>query len=154
MKRCIIIWIFAALLISGCGQYTQLRDPITFYYVRKDYSSDMQSILGSEEWESPEDRNLQHLLALYLMGPTRDDLVSLLPNATKVLSLEQSEQHIFLTLSDASLSESDFTLVCACLAQTLLNLTDAQQITVTCASRSMTLRLEDVTLFDTLWETK
>lgn len=149
MKRWISFLLLLALLLGGCGHYTQMREPVTFYYVRQDYSSDMRSVLDSEQWEATGHKDdLNYLLSLYFMGPSREDLISPLPPDAKLISLEQSDSRIILTLTELSISDADYTLACACLAQTLFGTTDAQQITVISASKNVTIYKDNLALQD------
>lgn len=155
MKRRISFLLLLALLLSGCGHFAQMRDPVTFYYVRQDYSSDMLGVLGSEQREAAGHKNdLHRLLAMYLMGPSREGLISPLPRGTSLISLEQSDSRIILELTELSMSDADYTLACACLAQTLLGITGATQIIVISASRSVTLHKDNLALQDTSGLTK
>lgn len=149
MKRRISFLLLLALLLGGCGHYIQMREPVTFYYVRQDYSSDMRSILDSEQWEATGHKDdLNYLLSLYFMGPSREDLISPLPPDAKLISLEQSDSCIILTLTELSMSDADYTLACACLAQTLFGVTDARQITIISASKNVTLYKDNLALHD------
>lgn len=150
MKQRISSLLLLALLLGGCGHYTQMREPVTFYYVRQDYSSDMRSVLDSEQWEVTGHKDdLNYLLSLYFMGPSREDLTSPLPPETKLISLEQSDSRMILTLTELSMSDADYTLACACLAQTFLGITDAQQITIISASKNVTIYKDNLVLQDT-----
>lgn len=154
MKRLIPL-LLSVLLLTGCVRYQAMREPVTFYYVRKNYPSEMRSVLDSEEWEAAGHReDLHYLLALYFMGPSGKDLVSPLPEDTKIVSLEQSENCIALTLTRMNLPESDFTLACACLAQTLLGITSADQITISDSENTVTMGHDALSLFDTIIPTE
>lgn len=155
MKRQICSLLLLALLLGGCGNFAQMKEPVSFYYVRQDYSSDMLEVLDSELWEAAGHRDdLHYLLALYFMGPSREDLISPLPPDARLISLEQSDSCITLNLTELSMSDADYTLACACLARTLLGITDAQQITIISASKNVTLYKDNLALCDTSGLTK
>lgn len=144
--------ILACLLLSGCGSLTEgLREPVNFYYVRSGYQTDMSSPIGSEQREAAGHRqDLRYLLAMYLMGPSQEPLRSPLPSGTQILSLDENDTLLTICLTDLDeiLSDADYSLACACLSLTLLDLTDMQSITVASGSRSITMTQENVLYMD------
>ena len=85
-------------------------------------------------------------MALYSMGPSKEDLQSPLPRNTQIMPIERSADRIVLSLSEnaQTLTDSDFTLASACLALTCMDLTDTQQITVECGDRKITIREDNL----------
>ena len=83
------------------------------------------------------------------MGPTSEELRSPLPSGTRIHSEIQDDQ-ILLTLSDdaLTLSDLDYSLACACLTLTCLDITDADSVTVSCGDRVRTMTQESLTLYD------
>jgi len=153
MKRLICGGLACLLLVlTGCVSYTEgLRDPVTFYYVRRDYREDMSSPIGSEQREaSGHQLDLHYLLSLYMMGPSQEALVRAFPQGTKVMSLEREGSALDLVLSDVEdrLSEAEYALACLCLSRTLLELTDAQSVTIASGSRSITMTNDNVSTQD------
>lgn len=142
MRR-LLCAVCAALLLSGCSTLPAFSHNTTiFYYMRKNYQEDLSSPIGCEIRETPErKKEIGYALALYLMGPSTDGLVSPLPAGTQVLALERGSSDITITITDttATLKESEYTLACACLSLTIMELTDAQQVTVCSGSRSATI---------------
>ena len=153
MKRWIAAFL-SCLLLSGCGNLTGgLHDTVTFYYVRSDYQADMSSPIGTEQREATGHRNdLRYFLAMYLMGPAQESLSSLLPSRTQILSLEERDSQLVIRLSnlDEVLSDSDYSLACACLTLTFLELSGLQGITVESGSRSITMNQDNIAYFDTV----
>lgn len=151
MKR-LICGVLACLFLIGCSGYTEgLRNPVTFYYVRADYWEDMSSPIGSEQREaSGHQRDISYLLSLYLMGPYQEGLVYAFPMGTKAVSLDREGPALDLVLSDTeeSLSEAEYALACLCLSRTLLGLTDAQSVTISSGSRSITMTKDNVSTYD------
>lgn len=159
MKRLTALCLLLALLLSGCALLGErIKEPVTFYYVRAEYAySATDGILGSEEREASGHRHdLSYLLALYLIGPSDEELMSPLPKGTRIFSVEQTKNAVLLHLSDTSktLSDSDFTIACACLTMTCLELTDKAEVTITSGERTVTMSRDNLTLFDTSTETQ
>lgn len=152
MKRLTAI-VLLCLVLAGCGGGERLRDPVTFYYLRTDYQRDMSSPIGSEQREASGHRQeVGYLLALYLMGPSQEELCSPLPEGTQVQSIELTEGGILLTLSDTSetMTETEYSLACACLTLTVSELTGKEAVTVVSGSRSVTMTREAISYTDTV----
>ena len=152
MKRLICL-ILAMLLLSGCGVFGErIKDPVTFYYIRSDYQKDMASVIASETRETSGHRDdLPYLLALYSMGPSKEELRSPFLPTTQILPTEHTAAGIVLSLSEVpdSMADAEYTLASACLALTCMELTNASQITVVCGDRSVTINTENLMLFET-----
>ena len=150
MKRFIIVLLTVCLILSGCsfgGEW--IKEPVTFYYVRENYQKDMEQVLSSEVREAAGHRDdLPYLLALYSMGPSNDELISLLPKNTSIIPTERTNYSIALTLSEntQSMTDADFTLASACIAMTCMDLMEIQQVTVISGDRNITLREDNLML--------
>ena len=109
------------------------------------------SVIVAEEREAyGHGRDLSYLLAFYLMGPMKEGLVCPLPEGTGIVSVEQASSGISLVLTDTleTLSDADYSLACACLTLTCLNITGGEKVTITSGSRSVTMTRNTLTLFD------
>ena len=152
MKRYLPVALVFCLLICGCDAASiRLKEPVTFYYVQSDYTADLSSPLGTEQREAAGHRDdLSYLLALYLMGPSQENLVSPLPAGTQIFSVQETEPGIRITLSDTTnqLTDGEFSLACACLTLSCLNMTDAEVITITSGKRSVSMSRNNLVLFD------
>lgn len=153
MKRLLCLIILAALLLFGCsGQGQHFKEPVTFYYLRSQFAcGSSQSMLDGEERESSGHRgDLRYLMALYLMGPSGEELRSPLPLDTRILSVEQEASAVTLTLSEvpASMTDVSFSLACACLAKTCIGLTQVSSVTVVSGARTVTMRTDNLILTD------
>lgn len=149
MKRIVAMILLMALLLCGCAD--KMREPVTFYYVRDSFEVDMSQVIGTEQREASGHRDdLLYLLALYLMGPAEDSLVSPLPSYTTILSAEQMDSTVTVQLTDttASMSDGQFTLACSCLTLTCLEITDAEYVTIISGNRSVTLGKDSLVLQD------
>lgn len=151
MKRIVSLTLLLCLLLSGCGFFGErIREPVTFHYLCNFYQEDLCCVLVCEEREaSGHAGDLPYLLALYQMGPAGEDLRSPLPPGTRIHSEVQDSQ-ILLELSDEAMALSDleYSLACACLTLTCLDITEAEAVTVCCGDRSKTMTRSSLTLFD------
>lgn len=148
MKRLISI-LLTVLLLSGCTE--QLKEPVSFYYVRSGYEEDMSNIIGTERREAAGHRgDLSYLMALYFMGPADEELLAPLPGNVHILSVTHKGQEVILHLSetDDSVTDAQFTVACACLTLTCLELTGAETVTIISGNRSVRLDEENLLLRD------
>lgn len=149
MKRLVSLFLITVLLLSGCAE--QLKEPVSFYYIRSGYETDMTNIIAAEQRESSGHRgDLSYLMALYFMGPADEELLAPLPGNTHLLSATIDGSMVTLQLSDTSDSVTDahFTVACACLTLTCLELTGAETVTIISGNRSVTLGNDDLLLRD------
>lgn len=153
MKR-LICMILLLLLLSGCGLMENgIKDPVTFYYINKDYQKNMDSVIDSEIREASGHRDdLPYLLALYSMGPSSEELISPFPVSTRIIPTEHTEAGIVLSLSEIpdSMTDAEYTLASTCLALTCMELIDASQITVISEGRSVSINTENIILSETI----
>ena len=154
MKRLIGLILSIALplsLLSGCGQH--MKEPVTFYYLKSAYEEKMDCPIAGEQREASGQRdNLKYTLSLYLMGPIGKDLVSPLPRGTLLYTVTQEDDMLTIELSNTSaqLSDSEYSLACACLSLTCMELTNAEAVTIVSGNRSLTLSMDNLLLNDTL----
>lgn len=158
MKRIVSLTVLLCLLLSGCSLSGELiKEPVTFYYVRAEYPfTAKDSILDSEQREASGHRDdLTYLLALYLIGPTNEELISPIPKGTRIYSAEVREDTVYLNMSntDSTLTDSGFSIACACLSLTCIDLTGAQYVTITSGERSITMSADTLMLYDIPTET-
>ena len=150
MKRILSILLLLSLFLTGCSAIGEwVAEPVNFYYVRRNYQSDMQQVIASEVREAAGHKeDLVYLLALYSMGPVTEDLCSPLPTNAVIVPTERSSDELTLTLSESgqNMADVDFTLSSACIAMTCMELTDVQKVTVVCADRSVTLHKDNLLL--------
>lgn len=153
MKRFLCFSLLLCFVLSGCGIFSErIKEPVRFYYLRSEYQYDNQDgVIVSEEREASGHRDdLSYLLALYLMGPSQEELVSPIPRGTQIFSAKQDGSDVTLTLSDTSktLSDIDLSLACACLSLTCLDLTNADRVIINSGERTVTMSRDTLTLFD------
>jgi len=152
MKKAIAL-VLICILLSGCTVFeSRMLEPVTFYYLKADYVFGREgSVMVSEQREASGHRDdLSYLLALYLMGPTEEGHATPLPAGTRIFKLENDESTIRMKLSQHahSLSDSQFSLACGCITMTCLELTSAEQVTITDGERTVTMQRESITLLD------
>lgn len=152
MKRLTALLLLAAMLLCGCSRISK---PVNFYYVSKVYQNSLTDIIVSEERDaSGHDGDLSYLLTLYLMGPADDTLQCLLPPGISIHTTQNQDGSLDIVIADTSrtLSDSDFSLACACLTLTCLEMTDATEINITSGSRSVTMDRNNLMLIDSMIE--
>ena len=156
VKRLLAYLLISCLLLSGCSVMGErIKEPVTFYYVYDSYQKDMGQVIGAEIREAAGHRqDLPYLLALYSMGPSDEDLISPLPRTTTLSLTAHTEDCIELKLSGSALTltEVEFTLASACIAKTCMELIDVPQITVTCADRQISIRSNNLILYNDIFE--
>lgn len=150
--RILCLILSLSILLSGCGFFGErIKEPVTFYYLCSSYQEDLCCVIASEEREaSGHTGDLSYLLALYLMGPSNDEYVSPLPTDISIAS-QIDAGHILLELPDTAhaLSDMEFSLACACLTLTCLEITNAEDVTILSGDRTKTLSHSTLTLYDT-----
>lgn len=155
-KRILCLILAAGILLSGCSFFGErIKDPVTFYYLCDSYQEDLCCVIASEEREaSGHAEDLPYLLALYLMGPTNDEYISPLPIGAQI-SVQTDESHVLLEISNVTrtLSDIDYSLICACLTLTCTENTDTKTVTICCGDRVKTMTRSMLTLYDSTSET-
>ncbi len=150
MKRFLCLMLVLSTFLPGC-RGDRIKEPVRFYYVRSNYQEDLASVIASEEREaSGHLGELSYLMALYLMGPVSEQFVSPIPPGTQIFVKEIHNGHITLKLSDTAktMTDAEFSLACACLSYTCLDITEAREITITSGTRSVTMSSDNLELWD------
>lgn len=155
MKRALCLMLCVCCLVTLCGcsfSPAAAGEPVSFYYRRAEfqYHSTENVIVAEQREISGQSEDLNYLIALYLVGPLDDALALPFPKGTRLLSLEESDGNLVLTLSDNSktLSDSAFSLACTCLALTCISITDAEEVTVVSGERTMAISQDNLVLSD------
>ena len=155
MKRLLCLVLALCLILPGCAvSKERLREPVTFYYPRRQYQYGVEDgVISSEQREAAGHRDdLSYLLALYLIGPSDEALVSPLPWGTRILKTTQKGTAVTLKLTDTALTMTDteFSLACACLSMTCMGLANVENVTIVSGSRSLTISRDNLLLNDTV----
>ena len=152
MKRILPLILAALIFLSGCNLSAErMKEPVTFYYVRSGFATDMSQVIGTEQREASGHRgDLSYLLALYLIGPSQEGLATPLPKGTRIITVEDRAGGIQLKLSDTeeAMTDAEFSLACACLSLTSMDLTGAERVTILSGNRTVTMTRENLELYD------
>ena len=152
MKRVCCFLIAVSFILSGCQLFEErLKDPVTFYYVWSDYQEELQDVIAPEQREASGHRDdLSYLMALYLMGPAEEDHISPIPRGTRIYVMQNNASGVELKLSDTSrtMTDTEFSLACSCLALTCMELTGTEKVTINSENRSVTMTPETLLLND------
>ena len=152
MKRCLSFLLIFTLLFSlgGCGVET--KSHASFYYPRTEFQfgaedgvihSETRDIVGHEE-------DLFYLIALYLAGPLEENLYSPFHASTLLISVEHNGDEVIIHLTDSGIYmlDSEFSLACACLSLTCMEISDAASVTVKTRDRSITMSRDNMVILD------
>ncbi len=153
MKRLFVLILIVCFLLSGCSFFGErLKEPVTFYYLNAEYQFfSEEGVIVPELREAYGHRdNLSYLMALYLVGPSQDELISPLPRGTRIYFAEQTEENITLKLSDTAntMSDIDFSLACACLSLTCFDLAEVDSVTVISGERTISMNADGLIIYD------
>ena len=139
MKRTVAL-LMLMLMLSGCAiSGSKIKDPITFHYLHvqsDDQAYDAyfaEGIMGTETREAAGRRDdLNYLLTVYFRGPLDPELASPFPMGCRILEILQQDGLLTLQLNPilAEMSDMEITVACACLAQTCMDLTDADAVQI------------------------
>ena len=140
------------LVLLGCTARPMPSGGTPFYYPRREYfHANGQSVLSPELRDmSGHEEDVAYVLNMYLLGPLEDGLTLYFPKETQLLSWEQTPEATVLTLSDdtGQMEEIQFTLACAGLAKTTMELWGFNCVCITRGYQSMTLAPQDLVLLD------
>lgn len=148
MKRVLVIILILLMITSGCG----IKEHAMFYFCQADYSYETrESFIVSEKRDiQGYSGDLPFLISLYLMGPLEKEHTRMFPEGTQLIEVNFNNTDLIIKLTDTSvLSDSRYTLACACMALTCMELCDATTITIQSAGRSITIDPNMLTLYDT-----
>ena len=154
MKRsfCFLL-ILSLLIIPGCAKDSP-EETLSFYYCRKEFAYGTETgIIVPEQRSLPgHEDDLEYLLSLYFVGPQDESCQSPFPKRTQLLAFEQSKDFLLLEITDCSeqLTDAQFSLGCACLAMTCMELTDVKYVTVTSGDAKITLSENSLLLHDSM----
>ena len=153
MKRIFCLILCGLLVLSGCS-FTNTEENLTaFYYCRTDYVyGDSYGMVAPELREvSANSTDLKNILSLYLVGPLDEGLTSPF-QGFRLVSVSMKENHLLIELSGSedAMTDARFSLACACMTVTCLELTEAKQVTIHCGDRSVTMHRDNLLLLDTI----
>ena len=144
------------LLVSFCGCSSGDTGDISFYYCRSPeqyrYFEEDGVICAESRDLMGHRQDLQYLVGLYLAGPLDEQLISPFPKSVRLLSANRQNDSICIELTDHSsdMSDSEFSLACACLTLTCIRYTGCSSVTVVSGARSYTMDMDSILLYDPL----
>ena len=149
MKRVIVIAL-ALLLLTGCSPTPSGENTVTFYYPRKNLVYSFSDLPIGAEARDCADEALEYVLRLYLLGPTDENLESLYPSSIRLLSIEEEDGALAVTLSPGGnqMRDIDFSLAGACLAKTCFAYGGYSSVTIRSGDRELTLKNDDLLFRD------
>lgn len=140
MKRILCLVLIAIMVLSGCAfAREQMKEPVTFYYLRQHSQQEVYDLfffegaIGSELREASGHRHdLQYLLALYMQGPKDGQLLPPFPAGSKILEsrLENRDLTIIMNSIPSQANEIEITISYACIAKTCMGLLELDSVTV------------------------
>lgn len=155
MKRifCAVL-VFCIAMLSGCGKSDS--NSVSFFYCRspENYQYfEEEGVISSESRDITGHRSdIRYVLGLYLAGPLEEGLVAPFSAGTRLISAQRDGQTIVIQLSDhnQSMTESSFSLACACLTLTCIHAFSCNCVTITSGERTISMDEDSLLLFDTL----
>ena len=155
MKKCILAFLAAIiLLLAGCS--SGQRDGTLFYYCRdpEQYRYfEEDGVIHPESRDLMNHRNdLRYMVSLYLAGPMEEGVASPFTKATKLISAELREDVVYIELSGHNkiLTDSEFSLACACLTLTCMDYMPCQAVSITSGDRNITMDAQSILIYDIL----
>lgn len=134
MKKIICILILPLLMsLSGCNLLQgNVKEPVIFYYPRQEIICGQEDGVISKEIReaSGHTDDLEYLIAVYLQGPMAKNLKNPFPAGTKLVSILQKDDCLYLVLNEAisQVKNIDLSTLGVCLAKTCFELTDFSSI--------------------------
>lgn len=151
---CLLLPLLSLFCLAGCDSAD--NNTVLFYYSRSpelyQYFEE-DSVIHAEQRDLTGHRNdLRYMLGLYLAGPLEEELTTPFTKSTRLISVEQKDNAVFIELSDhtSSMTDSEFSLACACLTLTCLHFTQCDAINITSGDRSITMNGDSIVLYDSL----
>ena len=152
--RILLILAIVFLLLTGCS--SPQREDTIFYFCRSPEQYryfEEDGVIYSESRDLMNHRNdLRYMISLYLAGPMTEGVVSPFTKATRLISAELRNNAVYIELSGHNniLTDSEFSLACACLTLTCMDYMACEQVTITSGDRSITMNTQSILLYDTL----
>lgn len=135
-KRLFILFLVMTLLLCvGCKQKTESpQDPVGVYYKRAQVSFGASDSVISLAYIDAAGRktDIEYLLNLYLANETGEEHARTFPKGTTLISIKMDALTAKIVLSDsfADLTGIDLSIACACLTQTVISLTNCQEVII------------------------
>lgn len=133
-----LILLSLALMLCSCQtNQTSQKYTVTFYYIQNELEFGTDTgVIKSTVREFNEFRNdYFYLISQYLNGPTSYDCISPFPAGTTLEELNWDQNRVQIVLSPhiATLSGMDLMVACACLTETVTELTGINTVQIRCS---------------------
>ncbi|MBQ7129476.1 MAG: hypothetical protein IJO21_00320 [Oscillospiraceae bacterium] len=155
MKQLLCLILAAGiLLLSGCGGAE--TNSVSFFYCRsaEDYQYfEETGVIQPENRDITGHRgDIRYVVGLYLAGPLEEGLQSPFTRDTRLISVQEKDREILIQLSDETetLPDASFSLACACLSLTCMDVFSCQSVTISSGKRTITMNENNILLYDTL----
>ncbi len=149
-----LLILLLCLFLPGCQRADE--NSVSFYYSRdpQQYQYFEENAVIDREYRdlTGHRKDLRYMTGLYLAGPMEEGLIPPFSKSTRLLSVQQDGGAITIELSDHTsiMTDSEFSLACACLTLTCLDFTECEEVTVVSGERSVTMTADSILLSDTL----
>lgn len=146
MKRSLFLSLLFLLLLTGCGEgHIGSEEPrsVTFYYASAGTEQLSADVAIGMEDRSVQVYTLNELMDVYFRGPVSDNLKSPFPSGTSLVGISETADGIQLTMSGEffTLQGVDLSIASCCLANTVCDYVDVQQIVLVDEMRRISLKL-------------
>lgn len=161
MKRylCIFLWLMPIFMLCSCTVANkQIRSPVTYYYRTAEANCGPNVCVISTEIREAKGYtdDYQYLISQYLNGPRSSDCISPFPAGITLeeFNLDSNKVQIKLSPHLALLSGSELMLACACLTNTITQMTGVDSVQISAENgllnnqEYLTLTANSFTYFD------
>ena len=143
MRRMILITLTLTILFAfvACAKEEEtIQKPVNMYFLNKDVDYGVEDGLVRAEIQEGVHLNgdIQSLLVQYLKGPVGTQLVRAVPAGIAVDDVSVNGKTVTVTMSHdfSRINGVDLSIACVCLAMTILDFTDAEQVQLRASNAS------------------
>jgi len=138
-RHYLLLCLLFLLMLPGCKSQQEPRQPIKFYYPKTEISYGASDGVLSHELRESASLSKETVISLYLKGPRAEGLISPFPENINIIHFSVQEKAATLVLSDsyATLSGLDISIASVCLSKTVMELTGAESVTLSCQTQPL-----------------
>ncbi len=139
MKRCCILLLPLALLLSGCIQKESMQKPCALYYLAEEPTTDFRESFMSALIMEADGLDVQDLMRLYFQHVHEEGQVFPFPDGTELKEVSQEGQTLRIVLSDhaSELTGVRLSAALACLSRTCFEFIQIEYMEVLCVSKKL-----------------
>ena len=136
MKRLFLLSLIAAIVLSlfACTANEIYEGSVVFYYVKNEKDTDGKTDVITPYYPQLNNTidNYAEILGIYFNGPTNYSCQSPFPAGTTIedINITRSKAQLVLSPQFATISGIDFTVACACLTKTVIELTGVNSVQI------------------------